>query len=120
MKGLWFLLIALAGCTTVPESRTSEILMTDTHTLTVWSHCPEGEVGCAHLTGVLMEKQTGRSRELTGSTYVVKCADGVTPCHVGFYDLKSPGISVRAYPDGTLELESPGASDRHERGTWSY
>lgn len=114
------LTVALAGCAGVSHAAGPEVLMTDRHTLTVWAHCSEGEVGCAQLTAELVNTQSGQKFELNGSTYMVKCADRVTPCHVGFYDFDSPGIVARAYPDGTLELELPGSKVINEHGTWSY
>lgn len=64
-----------------------------------------------------MNKRFGDRDELTGSTYMVKCADGVTPCHLGYYDLKSETVSVRAYPDGSLAIESYDVIDLSEHGT---
>ena len=55
---------------------------------------------------------------LTGSTYMVKCADGATPCHIGYYKLTGAGFSVLAYPDGTLEVTPPTGSPVTEKGDW--
>ncbi|WP_052116050.1 hypothetical protein [Noviluteimonas dokdonensis] len=96
----------------------ADVLETSTYTLSVIAHCPEGEVGCSNLTASLSNKQSGKKTSLTGSTYMAKCADRVTPCHLGFYDLKASGVSVRAYPDGQLEIQSPGLGDSSERGAW--
>lgn len=119
-KLLWLSIFALSGCATNPPPDAGQVLTTSTYTLTVVAHCREGEVGCSDLTATLVNKESGQKTELVGSTYMVKCADGVTPCHLGFYDLKSPGVSVRAYPDGMLELDFPGPGDAHEPGTWVY
>ena len=83
------------------------------------SHCPEGDVGCTHLTALLVNNETGQETKLSGSTYMVKCADRLTPCHIGFYELSSPGIRVRAYPGGSLELDKSGLVVPNELGTWN-
>lgn len=104
-KPSWVLILALAGCaTTTPQ--VEEVLETTNYTLTVVRHCPEGEVGCSRVTATLVDKRFEDRQELTGGTHMAMCADGVTPCHLGFYDLKAPNGWVRAYPDGSLEIKS--------------
>lgn len=49
---------------------------------------------------------------------MVKCADGITPCHIGYYKLTGAGFSVLAYPDGTLEVTLPTGSPVTEKGDW--
>jgi hypothetical protein len=65
-----------------------------------------------------MPAGTRNTVRLTGSTYMVKCADGVTPCHIGYYTLTGAGFSVLAYPDGTLEVTPPIGSPATEKGDW--
>lgn len=121
-KFFWFKMFLFSSCAVAASASAGEVLTTDSYTLTVNAHCQEGEVGCAELTATLIENSTGTKTEVVGFTYMVKCADRATPCHVGFYDLSSPSVSVRAYPDGKLEVESPGSKNVHvnERGVWSY
>ena len=113
-------IVGLTGCASAHLALASEVLVTEAHTLTVWSHCQEGEVGCAKLSAQLVNKQSGQAIKLRGSTHMVKCADRVTPCHVGYYDLKSSKTFVRAYPDGTLEIDASGSAGKTEHGTWRY
>lgn len=49
---------------------------------------------------------------------MVKCADGVTPCHLGFYQLNGPATDIAAYPDGRLELTIGGRHLAMEAGQW--
>jgi hypothetical protein len=110
-------LMFLAGCATSRPAQ-PEVLATRSYSLFVWSNCREGEVGCDRLSGELMPAGTRKTVRLTGSTYMVKCADGVTPCHVGYYKLEGAGFSVLAYPNGTLELTPPNGSSVTENGSW--
>ena len=111
------LLILLTGCATAP-SRLPETLVTPSYVLSFQANCAEGEVGCEHLSGTLTAKGTGKPVRLVGSTYMVKCADRVTPCHIGRYDMSGGGYEVRAYPDGALELTLPNGSSVAEKGDW--
>ncbi len=121
-KIFWLRMFFLGSFAAAASASAGEVLTSDTYTLTVNAHCEEGEVGCADLTATLLDNSAGTKTELVGFTYMVKCGDRVTPCHVGFYDLRSPSVSVRAYPDGKLEVESRGSKSAHvnERGVWSY
>jgi hypothetical protein len=96
----------------------SEVLSARSYTLRVWSKCQEGEVDCSHLSGELAPTGSGSRVELTGSTQMVKCADNVTPCHVGNYRLSGSGFTVLAYPDGTLEVTRPTGQIVAEKGHW--
>jgi hypothetical protein len=113
-----FLIFALGGVASAHAVGKPEILCTTKYTLTIYLHCVEGEVGCSRLTGVLLNKSSGEKSKLTGSTHMVMCRDGVTPCHVGFDELRSRSITVRAYPDGTLEVDRSGSPSEKEQGSW--
>lgn len=115
---LVFLVLSFTG--TNPARVTPDPLILDTplHKVSIWWNCEEGEVGCEQLTGQLLDKASRKVTELRGSTYMVKCADGVTPCHLGFYDLKGPAADVTAYPDGMLELTIEGQPLAIEQGQW--
>ena len=65
-----------------------------------------------------MPAGTGKTVRLTGSTYMVKCVDGVTPCHIGYYKLAGAGFIVLAYPNGTLEVTPPSGQLITEDGDW--
>jgi hypothetical protein len=110
-------LVLLTGCATAP-GKLPETLVTPSYILSFRANCAEGEVGCEHLSGTLTAKGTTTAVRLLGSTYMVKCADGVTPCHIGRYDLSGAGYSVRAYPDGDLELTLPNGAHFAEKGDW--
>jgi hypothetical protein len=111
------LLVLLTGCATHRPAQ-PEVLVAPSYTVFVWSNCPEGEVGCSHLSGELKPTGTRKKVRLTGSTYMVKCADGITPCHIGYYKLVGAGFTVLAYPDGRLELSPPLGSSITETGDW--
>jgi hypothetical protein len=111
------LLALLAGCASGRPAQ-PEVLAAPSYTLFVWSNCREGEVGCSHLSGELMPNGTRKTVRLTGSTYMVKCADGITPCHIGYYKLTGSGFSVIAYPNGTLELTRPIGPPLADKGDW--
>ena len=65
-----------------------------------------------------MRAGTRKKMRLTGSTYMVKCKDGVTPCHIGYYKLAGSGFAVLAYPDGQLEISFPAGPSITEVGHW--
>ena len=111
-------LALLAACATTKRPAQPEALAAQSYTLFVWSNCPEGVVGCNNLSGDLMPAGTRRSIRLAGSTYMVKCADGITPCHIGYYTLTGAGFSVLAYPDGTLKVTPPTGISVTEKGDW--
>lgn len=113
------LLLGIAACASRPRGGEPMVLETAGHTLTIWSRCAESEVGCADLVGELIDKATRRTGALRGGTYMVKCADGVTPCHLGFYDLRGPGLQVQAYPDGILDVSSKNRPLPTEHGEWT-
>lgn len=96
------------------------VLRTDRHRLSVREHCPEGEVGCADLSAELVDLRTGATLPLTGRTRIVRCADGVTPCHVGAYEFESGDVSVRATPDGQLELRRADGIVERAHGQWAH
>jgi hypothetical protein len=115
---LTFLLLSFAGSNSAAPASDPLVLNTPLHTVSIWWNCEEGEVGCGHLTGELLDKDTHKVTKLQGSTYMVKCADGVTPCHLGFYDLKGPATDIAAYPDGMLEMTIEGKRLATEQGKW--
>ncbi len=112
------LLALLAACATTKRPPQPETLAARSYTLFVWSNCQEGVVGCDNLSGDLMPAGTRNSVRLAGSTHMIKCADGVTPCHIGHYRLTGAGFSVLAYPDGTLEVKPPAGASVTEKGDW--
>ncbi len=107
------------GCAT-SQSAPSSVLATKSYFLVLWSHCAEGEVDCRQLTGDLVPADTNKAVHLTGSTRMVACAGGATPCHVGYYAFTGAGFSILAYPDGTLEVTPPSGLRTTEKGTWRY
>src|SRR5690606_30929353 len=112
------LLALLASCTTPSRPAQTQSLAAPSYSLFMWSNCQEGEVGCSDLSGELVPANTTKAIRLKGSTYMVKCADGVTPCHVGFYTFSGKGYAVNAYPDGRLEVTPPAGAAISEQGAW--
>lgn len=51
---------------------------------------------------------------------MVKCADRVTPCHVGFHEFRDDDIEARIHPNGWLYLRVDGRDLPPESGEWSY
>ena len=113
-------LVLLASCATQKATfgLQPEALVTPSYALTIHLNCQEGVVGCDVLAAELETRSGGKSVRLTGDTYMVKCADGVTPCHLGYYKLVGAGFLVIAYPDGKLEITPPEGSEITEQGGW--
>jgi len=86
MRGLLALmLIAPFG----GNARAAEILVTPTYRITVSERCEEGVVGCDKVSYVGVNIKTGKSITLNGKSVMVMCADGVTPCHLAYYEFKT-------------------------------
>lgn len=49
---------------------------------------------------------------------MVKCADGVTPCHIGYYEFHSDPYTYLVYPDGTLKVLQGKNVIVSEKGKW--
>jgi hypothetical protein len=115
-----FVLWLLAFATAVAGDRLErEVLVTPHHRVTVRQLCEEGEIGC-NLAGRVHNLASHRYIELHGTTIMVMCADGVTPCHVGFYRLKGAGREYLLYPTGELFVKRHGRLLLSESGSWKY
>jgi len=115
MRGLLALmLIAPFG----GNARAAEILVTPTYRITVSERCEEGVVGCDKVSYVGVNIKTGKSITLNGKSVMVMCADGVTPCHLAYYEFKNGGVRYSVFPDGRLTVEKGGKVIVSESGTW--
>jgi hypothetical protein len=118
MKLLLFLVVAF-GWTAAPcRAADREVLDTPHFHIVLTLHCEEGEVGCSNITYVGVNKTSGKSIRLHGSTYMVMCADGVTPCHAGFDEFHNGNYRYVIYPDGTLTIMRGKKELLTEKGQW--
>lgn len=109
--------IAAAGLWS--ESAAARTLTTPDYIVTLRSHCPEGEVGCQRVTYHGVSRKTGRAVTLNGTTRMVMCADGTTPCHVGDYEFHNGAYLYSVYPDGHLVVTRHGRVIVDQAGAWS-
>jgi len=97
----------------------ADTLTTPSFTVTVESHCEEGEVTCNDVTYLGVSKKTGKPLALKGKTIHSKCKDSIiTPCRFVGYKFKSGTSIYQVLADGTLEVTQNGKVLVHEQGEW--
>ena len=86
--------------------------------VTITEKCGEGEVGCSTVEYKGVNKRTGASIFLKGKAFMVNCADGVTPCHLGRYEFTNGDTSYYVYPSGNLQVMKAEKLLVSEDGEW--
>jgi hypothetical protein len=117
MKGFLFPSLLVFLCPAL-EVQASEVLVTPSYRVTVTEHCAEGIVGCSDVSYVGVNTKTGKSIRLSGKAVMVMCADGVTPCHLGYYEFTSGAFRYSVFPNGRLTVEKGGKLQLTESGNW--
>lgn len=116
------LLSALLLLTSTIGHTTSEddvrVLITEHYKITLTLRCAEGEVGCGELLYLGVNLKTGNSVILRGKAVMVLCADGVSPCHLGFFEFISGQFRYRVFSDGQLTVEKNRKVLLDESGSW--
>jgi hypothetical protein len=115
MRGLLALMLIASF---VSKAQAAEILVTPNYRITVSERCEEGVVGCDNVSYVGVNTKTGKSISLNGKSVMVMCADGVTPCHLAYYEFKNGELRYSVFPDGRLTVEKGGKVIVSESGTW--
>lgn len=110
--------LALACVSTAWADDDGRILETKTHRITITEHCAEGEVLCDKAEYLGRDRKNGASIRLMGSAHMVMCADGVTPCHVGYYVFRNGQYTYLVYPQGFLEVHRGQKTILSESGEW--
>ncbi len=105
----------------LPSAAYAEQTLTTPHfTVVLSENCEEGVVGCDDVTYQGTNRKTGKTITLQGTTNMVMCADGVTPCHIGNYTFNNGAVVYSVYPDGTLTVTEGSKELLNETGEWSY
>ncbi len=118
MSRFSFLVLVLFTAFSVQLSAADMVLETKSFRITITELCIEGEIGCSNVEYKGVNKKSGASIFLNGTTYMVKCADGVTPCHVGRYEFTNSDTHYYVYPSGQLEVVKAQKVLVSEQGEW--
>ena len=97
---------------------TAEELLTKNYKIVVNSKCSEGNVTCDNVTYVGINRKTGKSIKLKGSTWHTLCADGVTPCRFQGYIFKNGNVTYFVHQDGYLKVTQNNKVLLEEKGEW--
>jgi hypothetical protein len=95
-------------------------LNTASYRMTVDQHCPEGYVTCEDVRCLEIDKKTGKSIVLLGSTVHATGADGVTPSHFLGYMFKSGQLTYFLGEGGGLQISRGTKVVFEEQGTWEW
>ena len=113
MKRLFALLLLVISLPVL-----SEELDTPSYNITIQSNCEEGSVSCDNVSYTGVNKKSGKSITLKGSTSHTLCADGVTPCRFLGYQFKNGDTSYFVSEEGGLEVTNGDEVLVSETGTW--
>jgi len=115
----FLLLLFLATTASVSSvAWAQQVLVTPSYKVTITEHCPEGVVGCDDVSYLGISIKTGSSITLKGTSVMVLCADGITPCHLSYYEFKHGEFRYLVYPSGQLTVEKGSKVLLSESGTW--
>lgn len=107
--------MTLLGIPAAPAAQ----LVTKGYDIHIDSQCAEGEVTCERVSYHGVNRSSGQSIRLTGTTRHAPCADGVTPCRFLGYEFRNGDVSYVVAADGTLTVtDGSGQTLLHEQGTW--
>lgn len=114
MKKLFALVFFIASFPALPEE-----LETPSYNVTIVSKCAEGEVTCDNVTYKGVNKKTGKSITLHGSTWHTMCSDGVTPCQFLGYRFENGDVVYTVSEEGILSVVRDGNEVLvNESGSW--
>jgi hypothetical protein len=95
-------------------------LDTPSFKITVEIRCPEGEVTCADVKYVGVNKKTGESITLIGKTAHKMAADGETPGRFLGYVFKKGDVTYFLSEEGELRVSEGDKVLLQEKGTWTW
>lgn len=114
MKILFALLLLITSLSVLAEE-----LETPSYNVTIQSNCAEGEVSCDDVSYTGVNKKSGKSIILKGSTWHTLCADGATPCRFLGYKFKNGDVIYTVSEEGILEVVKKGNKVLFsEQGNW--
>ena len=99
------------------KTKTRELL-TDKFKITIEDNCGQEDVACNNVTYVGINRASGKSISLKGSTAHTTCADGVTPCKFLGWTFKSGKITYFVTEDGELTVRDNNKVILDEQGEW--
>ena len=106
------------AATPISQAGEVETLETRSYKITIERHCEEGVVVCDDMKYVGVNKRTGKSITLSGTTAHTVGADGVTPGHFLGYSFKHGKTKYFVSPAGELEVTREAKVLIKETGKW--
>lgn len=96
----------------------AEELLTKNYRIVVDRRCSEGNVICDNVTYLGINRKSGKSIKLIGSTWHHMCPDGITPCHFLGYVFKNGNITYYVGGDATLKITQGNKVLLEEKEIW--
>jgi hypothetical protein len=106
-------------CCSFASALLASTLNTPSFTVTIASHCEEGNVTCDNVSYLGVSKKTGNSVSLKGKTIHTRCKDG-SPCRFLGYEFRSGRTFYRVLEEGRLEVSQGNKVLVDEKGDWDW